>query len=151
MRPLIFFLRPIPRLALIWQFCPDQDNYLILPGQVFNFETNTKGIAEHLISARLVLIWQFFHIVRFPHPKLLPPSTKYVRWPPLPVYIFSVQCLPHCTVGQHMGKKEEFSTWSRISLKLPSILLFCPPRANNMYTNQFLVKFWPIFWYDTSF
>ena len=45
----------------------------------------------------------------------------------------------HC--GPAYGKKEEFSTWSRIAIKLPSILLFSHPRAKNKITNQFLVKF----------
>ena len=42
-----FSSRPRPRLVLIWKFCQDRDQYLVLTGQVLNFETKTKSLAEH--------------------------------------------------------------------------------------------------------
>ena len=53
-----WFFRPKPRLVLIGKFCQDQDQCLIIRGQVLNFETKTKSLAEHLSSARPLMLFE---------------------------------------------------------------------------------------------
>ena len=50
-----FFFRP--RLVLIWKFCQDQDQYMILTSQVLKFEIKTKSLAELISSLRPLILF----------------------------------------------------------------------------------------------
>ena len=52
-----FLLRPRPRLVLISKLCLDQKQYLIMKGQVLNFETKAKSLADKLSSARPLIFY----------------------------------------------------------------------------------------------
>ena len=54
--PLYRVMWPAPILVLILKFCQNQNKYLNLTGQFFNFKFNTNSLAEHFSSAR-PLIW----------------------------------------------------------------------------------------------